>query len=131
MDPQSQLEKAATDLNYVLHFLRTEYAQKFEASGEPNLNPMKLMQRLERIQEDLPRLKEDCLTLCTEKRNLIEMSKKTLLDTRQRLLDMNKNLGLDMPDDHLDSIYQDFNEMAAVCNDQISEMIPCFSSSNS
>lgn len=38
--------------------------------------------------------------------NLIEMSKKTLLDTRQRLLDMNKNLGLDMPDDHLDSIYQ-------------------------
>lgn len=78
----------------MLHFLRTEYAQKFEASGEPNvrldsqdtsrsgfishlsfsscvqLNPMKLMQRLERIKEDLPRLKEDCLTLCTEKRVL-------------------------------------------------------------
>jgi hypothetical protein len=25
---------------------------------------------------------------------------------------------------------QDFNEMAAVCNDQISEMIPCFSSNS-
>jgi hypothetical protein len=36
--------------------------------NELQLNPMKLMQRLERIQEDLPQLKEDCLTLCTEKR---------------------------------------------------------------
>lgn len=80
----------------------------------------------------------------------MEMGKKTLLDSRQRILDMNRNLGLEIPESTVDPVHQvcmrlvcpvyqassqrrpqDFNEMATVCNDQINMMIPHLTSSHS
>ncbi|XP_042986603.1 spindle and kinetochore-associated protein 2 isoform X1 [Carya illinoinensis] len=98
--------KANHDLTVVQHRLEKEFQQVYP----DNANPMKLVSRIKKIQEDLLTLKEQCHELLAAKQDLIDKAQTTLVGNRSLLQRMQASVGIPLTSDSDDPAYANFNQ---------------------
>ncbi|XP_020960876.1 uncharacterized protein LOC107605449 isoform X2 [Arachis ipaensis] len=82
--------KANHDLNFVHHSLEKE----FQTLYPDNANPMKLVSRIKKIQEDISTLKGQCQDLLAAKQDLIDKAQRTLVENRNLVQRMQASVGI-------------------------------------
>ncbi|XP_077238190.1 spindle/kinetochore-associated protein isoform X2 [Tasmannia lanceolata] len=101
------LTKANYDLTLVQHRLDKEFQQIYPH----NANPLKLVSRIKKIQEDLSSLKEECRELLAAKQDLIDKARTTLVGNRSLLKRMQASSGLPLISDSDDLAYTNLNQI--------------------
>ncbi|XP_062097213.1 uncharacterized protein LOC133803258 [Humulus lupulus] len=101
------LKKANHDLTLVQLKLEKEFQQIYPE----NANPMKIVSRIKKIQEDLSTLKEQCRELLSAKQDLIDKARTVIVGNRSSLQRMRKSMGLTDTDDSGDSAFESFNQI--------------------
>ncbi|XP_057424737.1 uncharacterized protein LOC130718225 [Lotus japonicus] len=82
--------KANHDLAMVHHRLEKEFQQVYP----DNANPMKLVSRIKKVQEDISTLKGQCHELLAAKQDLIDKAQITLVENRNSLQRMQASVGI-------------------------------------
>ncbi|KAI7747178.1 hypothetical protein M8C21_010662 [Ambrosia artemisiifolia] len=98
--------KANNDLNIVQNRLDKEFRQIYP----DNANPMKLVARIKKIQDELPSLKEQCRELLSAKQDLIDKARTTIVGNRTSLQRLQTSMGIPVTNDSDDPAYTNFNE---------------------
>ncbi|KAJ0233283.1 Protein FAM33A [Hirschfeldia incana] len=98
--------RASRDLNAVHFKLDKEFQQIYPE----NANPMKLIQRIKKLQEDVTVLKDQCLELLSAKQDLIDKAQTTLVGNYNLIQKMNVSLGEPTNGDADDAL-ADFNQI--------------------
>ncbi|KAM5564637.1 hypothetical protein ABKV19_018951 [Rosa sericea] len=98
------LTKANHDLAVVQHRLDKEFQQIYPQ----NANPMKLVSRIKKIQQDLSTLEDQCRQLLTAKQDLIDKARTTLVGNRNLVQRMEASMGISDSDD---SAFANFNQI--------------------
>ncbi|KAJ4959409.1 hypothetical protein NE237_026520 [Protea cynaroides] len=108
--------QANHDLTVVHHRLEKEFQQIYPE----NANPMKLVSRIKKIQEDLSTLKEHCRELLAAKQDLIDKAKTVLVGNRSSLQRMQASSGIPITRDSDDPALSNFNQIIDEWTAQIS-----------
>ncbi|ESW33094.1 hypothetical protein PHAVU_001G042700 [Phaseolus vulgaris] len=82
--------KANHDLSTVHHRLEKEFLQVYPE----NANPMKLVSRIKKVQEDIATLKGQCHELLAAKQDLIDQAQRILVENRNLVQRMQPALGI-------------------------------------
>ncbi|KAJ7966307.1 spindle and kinetochore-associated protein 2 [Quillaja saponaria] len=82
--------KANHDLSVVHYKLEREFQQIYP----DNANPMKLVSRIKKIQDDVSTLKEQCRELLEAKQDLIDEAQTTLIGNKNLVQRMQASLGI-------------------------------------
>ncbi|KFK32602.1 hypothetical protein AALP_AA6G265400 [Arabis alpina] len=98
--------RASHDLTLVHSKLDKEFHQIYP----DNANPMKLIQRIKKLQEDVTVLKDQCLELLSAKQDLIDKAQTTLVGNYNLIQKMNTSLGESTNTDADDAL-ADFNQI--------------------
>ncbi|KAM2969032.1 hypothetical protein FF2_016191 [Malus domestica] len=101
------LTKANHDLTVVQHRLEREFQQIYP----DNANPMKLVSRIKKIQEELSTLEDHCRQLLSAKQDLIDKARTTLVGNRNQLQRMETLMGVFADADSDDSAFANFNQV--------------------
>ncbi|WCJ30433.1 hypothetical protein M5689_011993 [Euphorbia peplus] len=101
------LTKANNDLNLVQLKLEREFQQVYP----DNANPMKLVTRIKKIEEDLATLKVQCRELLAAKQDLIDKAQTTLVGNRNLLQRMQASTGIPVASVDEDSAFANFNQI--------------------
>ncbi|OAY27527.1 uncharacterized protein LOC110602888 isoform X2 [Manihot esculenta] len=101
------LTKANHDLTLVQLKLDKEFQQVYPDSA----NPMKLCNRIKKIQEDLTTLKEQCRELLAAKQDLIDKARTTLVGNRSLLQRMQASTGISVATVDEDPAFANFNQI--------------------
>ncbi|CAN6582816.1 unnamed protein product [Malus baccata var. baccata] len=96
------LTKANHDLTVVQHRLEREFQQIYP----DNANPMKLVSRIKKIQEELSTLEDQCRELLSAKQ-----ARTTLVGNRNQLQRMEASMGVFADADSDDSAFANFNQV--------------------
>ncbi|CAN6682526.1 unnamed protein product [Malus baccata var. baccata] len=96
------LTKANHDLTVVQHRLEREFQQIYP----DNANPMKLVSRIKKIQEELSTLEDHCRQLLSAKQ-----ARTTLVGNRNQLQRMETSMGVFADADSDDSAFANFNQV--------------------
>ncbi|PQQ20991.1 spindle and kinetochore-associated protein 2 [Prunus yedoensis var. nudiflora] len=96
------LTKANHDLTVVQHRLEREFQQIYPE----NANPMKLVSRIKKIQEELSNLEEQCRELLSAKQ-----ARTTLVGNRNLVQRMETSMGISPNTDSEDSAFANFNQI--------------------
>ncbi|KAL0016581.1 hypothetical protein SO802_003650 [Lithocarpus litseifolius] len=99
--------RASHDLTVVQHRLEKEFQQVYP----DNANPMKLVSRIKKVQEDLLILKEQCRELLTAKQDLIDKARTTLVGNRTLLQQMQPSVGIPLVSNSDDPAFANFNQI--------------------
>ncbi|KAJ0431557.1 putative spindle and kinetochore-associated protein [Helianthus annuus] len=99
--------KANNDLNIVQNRLDKEFREIYP----DNANPMKLVARIKKIQDELPSLKEQCRELLSAKQDLIDKARTTIVGNRASLQRLQTSMGIPVTNDSDDPAYTNFNEV--------------------
>ncbi|XP_071695946.1 uncharacterized protein [Rutidosis leptorrhynchoides] len=99
--------KANNDLTVVHNRLEKEFRQIYP----DNANPMKLVYRIKKIQDELPSLKEQCRELLSAKQDLIDKARTNIVGNRASLQRLQTSMGVPVISDSEDSAYTNFNEV--------------------
>jgi len=99
-------EKADSDLRYVLLKLEESFAAKDRNS---KVNPVELLHRINKIQEELPIIREDCIQIVAAKQELLDVCKMSLVSNRNDLVRLQKRVNINVPNE--DPIFRNFNEV--------------------
>ncbi|BBG95011.1 hypothetical protein Prudu_003441 [Prunus dulcis] len=95
------------DLTVVQHRLEREFQQIYPE----NANPMKLVSRIKKIQEELSTLEEQCRELLSAKQDLIDQARTTLVGNRNLVQRMEASMGISPNTDSEDSAFANFNQI--------------------
>ncbi|XP_027369159.1 uncharacterized protein LOC113874986 [Abrus precatorius] len=98
--------KANHDLAMVHHRLEMEFQQVYPY----NANPMKLVSRIKKIQEDISTLKGQCHELLAAKQDLIDKAQRTLVENRNSVQRMQTSLGI-TPTGEDDAAFTNFKQV--------------------
>ncbi|KAL0733907.1 hypothetical protein Bca4012_010117 [Brassica carinata] len=98
--------RASHDLNTV-HF---KLDKEFQKIYPENANPMKLIQRIKKLQEDVTVLKDQCLVLLSAKQDLVDKAQTSLVGNYNLIQKMNASLGESTNGD-ADDVLADFNQI--------------------
>ncbi|KAM7269373.1 hypothetical protein ACFE04_024870 [Oxalis oulophora] len=101
------LTRANHDLTLVHYKLDKEFQQLYPH----NANPMKLVSRINKIQEDVVALKDQCRQLLLAKQDLIDKARTILVGNRSTLQRMQPSLGISTLDDAHDPAFANFNQV--------------------
>ncbi|XVE53509.1 hypothetical protein DITRI_Ditri03aG0009000 [Diplodiscus trichospermus] len=99
--------KANHDLLVVQYRLEKEFQQIYP----DNANPMKLVSRIKKIQEELSSLTEQCRELLSAKQDLIDKARTTLVGNRNLLQRMQASTGIPRTRDSDDPAFNNFNQI--------------------
>ncbi|KAA8525650.1 hypothetical protein F0562_007468 [Nyssa sinensis] len=99
--------KANHDLTVVQHRLEKEFQQVYP----DHANPMKLVSRIKKIQEELSSLKEQCRELLAAKQDLVDKATMTLVGNRSLLQRLQASTGVPVTSDCDDPAYTNFNQI--------------------
>ncbi|CAN6979293.1 hypothetical protein IGI04_038170 [Brassica rapa subsp. trilocularis] len=99
--------RASRDLDAVHFKLDKEFQQIYP----DNANPMKLIQRIKKLQEDVTFLKDQCLELLSAKQDLIDKAQTTLVGNYNLIQKINASLGESANGDADDDALADFNQI--------------------
>uniref|UniRef100_A0A2N9FT68 Protein FAM33A n=1 Tax=Fagus sylvatica TaxID=28930 RepID=A0A2N9FT68_FAGSY len=91
----------------VQHRLEKEFQQVYR----DNENPMKLVFRIKKVQEDLLTLKEQCRELLKAKQDVIDKARTTLVGNRTLLQQMQASMGITLISDSDDPAFANFNQI--------------------
>nr|GLL32769.1 uncharacterized protein LOC109171953 [Ipomoea trifida] len=103
----SLFTKANHDLNLVSFKLEKEFQQVYS----DNTNPMKLVSRINKIQEELASIQEQCRELLAAKQDLIDKARTTLVGNRSLLQKLQASAGVPVIDDSNDPEFANFNQV--------------------
>ncbi|XP_076958451.1 uncharacterized protein LOC143634181 [Bidens hawaiensis] len=101
------LTKANNDLTVVHNRLDKEFRQVYP----DNANPMKLVARIKKIQDQLPSLKDQCQELLSAKQDLIDKARTTIVGNRASSQRLQASMGIPVTNDSDDPAYTNFNEV--------------------
>ncbi|KAI7998399.1 hypothetical protein ACSBR2_035740 [Camellia fascicularis] len=110
------LTKANHDLTLVQHKLEKEFQQIYP----DNANPIKLVSRIKKLQQDLSSLKEQCRVLLAAKQDLIDKARTTLVGNRSSLQRLQASTGIPVTSDSDDPAYTNFNQIIDEWTTQVS-----------
>ncbi|PWA97899.1 hypothetical protein CTI12_AA024930 [Artemisia annua] len=99
--------KANHDLTLVHNRLDKEFRQIYP----DNANPMKLVARIKKIQDELPALKDQCRELLSAKQDLIDKARTTIVGNRASLQRLQTSVGVPVTSDSDDPAFTNFNEV--------------------
>ncbi|XP_021746377.1 uncharacterized protein LOC110712225 [Chenopodium quinoa] len=99
--------KAHHDLS-LLHF---KLDKEFQQIYPDNANPMKLVGRIKKIQDELSSLKDQCRQLLTAKQDLIDKATSILVGNRSMVQRMQASVGIPVTDDSEDAAFSSFNQI--------------------
>lgn len=102
----SLFTKANHDLSMVHHRLEKEFQQVYP----DNANPMKLVSRIKKIQEDITILKGQCHELLAAKQDLIDKAQRILVENRNLVQRMQPSLGIS-PSGEDDAAFTNFKQV--------------------
>ncbi|KAJ4837002.1 hypothetical protein Tsubulata_022215 [Turnera subulata] len=107
--------KANHDLSSVQFKLEREFHQVYP----DNANPMKLINRIKKIQEELACLREQCLELLAAKQNLIDRAQTTLVANRNLIKRMEASSGIPLTGDAEDPAFDNLNQIIEEWTSQV------------
>ncbi|KAL1552559.1 hypothetical protein AAHA92_13341 [Salvia divinorum] len=100
--------KANRDLSTVQNKLQKEFQQIYP----DHANPMKLVERLKKIEEEMSSLKDECRELLAAKQNLIDKARTVLVGNRTMLHRLQSSTGVPLTGDaDDDDAYESFNQV--------------------
>ncbi|CAK7353994.1 unnamed protein product [Dovyalis caffra] len=99
--------KANNDLTLVQFKLEREFQQIYP----DNANPVKLVNRIKKLQGDLTVLKDQCQELLAAKQDLIDKARTVLVGNRNLIQRMEVSMGFDVTGDAEDPAFVNFNEI--------------------
>ncbi|KAA3458079.1 spindle and kinetochore-associated protein 2 [Gossypium australe] len=111
--------KANHDLLVVQYRLEKEFQQIYP----DNANPMKLVSRIKKIQEELSSLTEQCRELLSAKQDLIDKARTILVGNRNLLQRMQASTGTSLTSDSDDPALTNFNQIIDEWTDQVRSRI--------
>ncbi|XP_045823372.1 spindle and kinetochore-associated protein 2 [Trifolium pratense] len=106
--------KADHDLDIVHHRLQTEFQQLYP----DNANPMKLVSRIKKVQEEISILKGQCHELLAAKQDLIDKAQTVLVENRNLVQRMQSSVGIPFTGED-DDAFTNFNQVIDEWTDQI------------
>ncbi|XP_044464637.1 uncharacterized protein LOC123195096 isoform X2 [Mangifera indica] len=101
------LTRANHDLNMIQYKLEKEFQQVYPEHA----NPMKLVSRIKKVQEDLSTLKEQCRELLAAKQDLIDKARTTLVGNRSLVQKMQASLDIPVTSESEDPAFASFKEI--------------------
>ncbi|KAI5556105.1 hypothetical protein BDE02_18G012600 [Populus trichocarpa] len=99
--------KANNDLTLVQLKLEREFQQIYP----DNANPVKLVNRIKKVQGDLTVLKGQCQELLAAKQDLIDKARTVLVGNRNLIQRMEVSIGVDVTGDAEDPAFVNFNQI--------------------
>ncbi|XP_047973410.1 uncharacterized protein LOC125215875 isoform X2 [Salvia hispanica] len=99
--------KANRDLSAVQNKLHKEFQQVYP----DHANPMKLVERLKKIEEEMSSLKDECRELLAAKQDLIDIARTVLVGNRTMLHKLQSSTGVPLTGDADDDAYESFNQV--------------------
>ncbi|KAH8482880.1 hypothetical protein H0E87_030102 [Populus deltoides] len=99
--------KANNDLTLVQLKLEREFQQIYP----DNANPVKLVNRIKKVQGDLTVLKDQCQELLAAKQDLIDKARTVLVGNRNLIQRMEVSIGVDVAGDAEDPAFVNFNQI--------------------
>ncbi|XP_044464635.1 uncharacterized protein LOC123195096 isoform X1 [Mangifera indica] len=103
------LTRANHDLNMIQYKLEKEFQQVYPEHNQAN--PMKLVSRIKKVQEDLSTLKEQCRELLAAKQDLIDKARTTLVGNRSLVQKMQASLDIPVTSESEDPAFASFKEI--------------------
>ncbi|XP_057539502.1 uncharacterized protein LOC130817674 [Amaranthus tricolor] len=103
----SLFTKAHHDLS-LLHF---KLDKEFQQIYPDNANPMKLVARVKKIQDELSSLKDQCRQLLAAKQDLIDKASSILVGNRSMVQRMQASVGIPVTSDSEDAAFSSFNQV--------------------
>ncbi|KAI3858516.1 hypothetical protein MKX03_018813 [Papaver bracteatum] len=110
------LSKSNNDLTTVYNKLEREFQQTYP----DNANPLKLVTRIKKIQDDLSSLKDQCRELLSAKQDLIDKARMSLVSNRSLVQQMQVSSGILPTNDSDDPAYTNLNQIIAEWTAQLS-----------
>ncbi|RAL47944.1 hypothetical protein DM860_015731 [Cuscuta australis] len=101
------LSKSHHDLNLVSFKLEKEFQHVYS----DNTNPMKLVSRINKIQQELASIQEQCRELLAAKQDVIDKARATLVLNRSLLQKLQTHAGLPIIDDSNDPEFVNFSQV--------------------
>ncbi|KAJ8775396.1 hypothetical protein K2173_023161 [Erythroxylum novogranatense] len=111
----SLFTKANHDLNVVQFKLEKEFQQLYP----DNVNPIKLVNRIKKVQEDLTFLNQQCRDLLAAKQDLIDKARTSLIGNRNLLRRMQASMGISLVTDSDDAAFANFNQIIDEWTEQV------------
>ncbi|KAL9239815.1 hypothetical protein vseg_014098 [Gypsophila vaccaria] len=105
------LSNLFTKANHDLSLVHFKLDKEFQLIYPPNANPMKLVARVKKIQEEMSTLKDQCRQLLAAKQDLIDKARSILVGNRSMVERMQASVGVPVPDDSEDSAFSSFNQI--------------------
>ncbi|KAK8660849.1 hypothetical protein V6N13_051757 [Hibiscus sabdariffa] len=99
--------KANRDLIVVQYKLEKEFQQIYP----DNANPMKLVSRIKKMQEELSSLTDQCRELLSAKQDLIDKARTILVGNRNSVQRMQASTGIPLTSDSDDPAFTNFNQI--------------------
>ncbi|RDX95260.1 hypothetical protein CR513_22247, partial [Mucuna pruriens] len=106
--------KANHDLSMVHHRLEKEFQQVYP----DNANPMKLVFRIKKVQEDIATLKGQCHELLAAKQDLIDKAQRILVENRNSVRRMQASVGI-FPNGEDDAAFTSFKQVIEEWTEQV------------
>ncbi|KAH6804536.1 spindle/kinetochore-associated protein [Perilla frutescens var. frutescens] len=104
----SMFSKANRDLSAVHNRLNKEFQQTYPDRA----NPMKLVERLKKIEEEMSSLKDQCRELLSAKQDLIDKARTLLVGNRTMLQRLQASTGVPVNAAAADDdVYESFNQV--------------------
>lgn len=101
------LSKTHHDLNLVSFKLEKEFQQVYS----DNTNPMKLVSRINKLQQELASIQQHCRELLAAKQDVIDKARATLVSNRSLLQKLQTHAGVPIIDDNNDPEFVNFNQV--------------------
>ncbi|KAF4386265.1 hypothetical protein G4B88_003482 [Cannabis sativa] len=105
------LENLLKKANHDLTLIQLKLDKEFQQTYPENANPMKIVSRIKKLQEDLFTLKDQCRELLSAKQDLIDKARTVIVGNRNSIQRMQKSMGLTQVDDSGDSAFENFNQI--------------------
>ncbi|KAK4853823.1 hypothetical protein QYF36_015257 [Acer negundo] len=103
-----------TKSNHELATIHYQLEKEFQKIYPENANPMKLVSRVKKLQEDLSTLKDQCQELLAAKQDLIDKAQTTLVGNRTLVRRMQASLGV--PGESEDPAFDSFKQLNIECH---------------
>jgi len=105
---QIEFQRAETDLQYVTHKLEAEYSQKCKGT---EANPLILLQRLKKLEEELPILRAECELIVASKQDILELSQTLLTKNRMILQRLEQKVAQSFETNESQQLQTQFHEL--------------------
>eukprot|EP00911_Craspedida_sp_UC1_P001919 UC1_evm1s1476 len=94
-DLEAHFQRAVADLSYAARRLDTEFAATYEEAGIGQLNPQRLLRRLQRLQQEVMALNTEGDEIAAEKSTLKQALGGLLLQNSSQVASLERSVGMD------------------------------------